>query len=134
MTTRPVVLFDANCALCCGMTEFILRHESAPFFAFAAIGSQTGRKIASDYGLTPEDLDRSFAVIINGRLFLRSDAGVEILRRLCGPWRLAAAIACIPRVLRDPAYDTLARRRRAWFGGRACFVPPVGQTHRFLDL
>lgn len=129
-----VILFDTTCALCCGMTSFILAHEREPFFSFASAWSPVGLELAAAHGFSAGDLDETFLVILGDRACHRSDAGIEILRRLRAPWSLASAIRWIPRGLRDPVYGALARRRKAWFGEQSCFMPAPEQAHRFLDL
>jgi predicted DCC family thiol-disulfide oxidoreductase YuxK len=55
-------------------------------------------------------------LIAGGRARLRSDAAIEALRLLGGPWSIAAAARILPGPLRDAAYRTIARHRHAWFG------------------
>ena len=128
------IIFDTDCVLCAGMVRFILAHERAPFFNFAGARSRAGLDLARCYGFSRSDLDRTFLVIVDGVVFQRSDAGVELLRRMRAPWSWLALIRIVPRTWRDPVYDALARRRMDWFGRAACYVPPVEYRERFLDL
>jgi predicted DCC family thiol-disulfide oxidoreductase YuxK len=53
---------------------------------------------------------------VDGRLLIRSDAWIHILRRLNGGWRVIAAVmSVIPRPLRDGAYDFIAAIRHRLF-------------------
>lgn len=69
-----------------------------------------------------------------GRLFVRSDAGLRLMRSLGGlRGTLAGVLMVIPRGLRNWVYDRIAARRMAWFGGAdLCQLPEPGQAGRFL--
>jgi predicted DCC family thiol-disulfide oxidoreductase YuxK len=69
-----------------------------------------------------------------GALRTRSNACIYVLRRLGGPWKIAAALlAAVPRPLRDAAYNLVARARFAVFGriARSCPVLPPELLARF---
>jgi predicted DCC family thiol-disulfide oxidoreductase YuxK len=49
------------------------------------------------------------------------------------PWSLAGAFRAVPRVLRDPMYDFIARNRLRFFGKRdSCYLPDPRDQDRFL--
>jgi predicted DCC family thiol-disulfide oxidoreductase YuxK len=128
------VIFDTDCVLCSAFVHFILKHEREPTTRFVSAWSDIGAVLASEHGLTTDDLDRTYLVIDGQRGLTRSDAGLAIMRRLRFPWRLLAAPVVVPRPLRDVVYRLVARNRYRWFGHRpACFVPPVGQETRFVN-
>jgi predicted DCC family thiol-disulfide oxidoreductase YuxK len=57
------------------------------------------------------------------------------LRHLRGWPRWLAPLQMVPRVIRDPVYDLVARHRYQWFGRRTtCFVPTPATRDRFIDL
>lgn len=58
----------------------------------------------------------SVVLIMNGRIFLKSDAVFRILRRLDGFWPLMYIFIIVPKFIRDPVYDIVARYRYRWFG------------------
>ena len=67
------------------------------------------------------------------RVFVRSEAGLRVARYLGGPWRLAAVARLVPRVLRDAAYDLVARHRhRLTRDTDRCVIPPAAARERFL--
>ena len=47
----------------------------------------------------------------DGRVFLRSDAAIELARVFGGMWRIFLPSALIPRFIRDAAYKWVARNR-----------------------
>jgi len=72
--------------------------------------------------------------VYDGRLLVRSEAFLHILRRLGGGWRvLAALLGMIPRGLRDFVYDFVARVRYRVFGRRddLCPIVPAELRARF---
>ena len=72
----------------------------------------------------------------DGRLLVRSDTFIHILRRLGGFWRvMGAIIGVIPRAIRDSVYDFIARVRYRIFGRRpeVCPVTPPELRARFDD-
>jgi predicted DCC family thiol-disulfide oxidoreductase YuxK len=127
------IVFDGLCNLCSASVQFILRHEREPHFKFAALQSAGGAALLGAIGLAPGDVD-SFVLIEDGHSHMRSDAAIRIARTLAAPWSLAAALAIIPRPIRDWAYRIIARNRYQWFGRRAtCMLPSPEYRARFLE-
>lgn len=128
-----VIVFDGVCALCSRWVRFLLRFDRAGRYRFAAMQGAHGRQLLAAHGLDPDD-PMSFLLLDGGRAWTDSDAIVQVLRGLGGPWRLLAAIRVLPRAWRDVAYRALARNRYRWFGRHdACFLPTPEQAWRFLD-
>lgn len=128
-----VILFDTDCVLCAAWTGFVLRHERAPEARFVCAWSEEGLALAAKFGLSAEDLNTTFLVVLEGRGLTRSDAALAVVGRLKAPWRWLGALRLIPRPIRDWLYDHIARNRYRWFGRRdQCLVPPPGQAHRFV--
>lgn len=133
-TPRGAVVFDTDCVLCSTWVHFILRHEVDKSLRFVSAWSDEGRSLAGQHGLSPEDLDRTYLLIEDGKGLTHSDAGIAIAGHLKWPWRALQVFRFVPRILRDAVYNLVARNRYAWFGHRAnCFIPPAGQGHRFVN-
>ena len=131
-TPDPLVLYDGVCNLCAGAVRFVVRHDRAGVFRFASIQSPLGRDLYRRHGFDPETL-ASFMVISDGRAFVRSDATLEVLRRCGGLWACVAWLRWIPRAIRDPVYDLVARNRYRWFGrAETCLVPTPELRARFI--
>ena len=127
-----LVLFDGVCNLCTASVQFIIRHDRAPIFYFAALQSEIGREICQSQGLDPADV-QTFVLISRGRMLVRSDAAIEVVSRLGGAWKFVAVFRLIPRVARDWIYSTIARNRYRWFGRtNACMIPTPDVKARFL--
>lgn len=138
-TSHPVLLYDGLCGFCNESVQRILRFEKKRTLLFAALQSDYGKSILA---LHP-DLEGIDSVVFvessvdpsKGRVFVRSDAVLQIARYLGGPWKLALAAYVIPRSVRDYFYDQFAKRRYRWFGKLdACLIPSPEVRARFLDL
>ena len=128
-----VIVFDGVCALCSRWVRFLLRFDRDGRYRFAAMQGVHGRQLLAGHGLDPDD-PMSFLLLEGGRAWADSDAIVQVLRGLGGPWRLVAAVRVLPRAWRDAAYRALARNRYRWFGRHdTCFLPAPEQAWRFLD-
>ena len=128
----PILLFDGVCNLCSRAVQFVIRHDPARRFRFAALQSETGRRLLAEHGLPADTLD-TFVLVEGPRCFTRSDAAIELARRLSGAWRWLRIAALVPRPLRDRLYGVVVRNRYRWFGRReSCMVPTPELAQRFL--
>jgi predicted DCC family thiol-disulfide oxidoreductase YuxK len=127
-----IVLFDGVCNLCSALVQFVIRHDTAAKFRFAAIQSEIGRAIFQSHGLDPADL-QTFVFILDGKMHMRSDAAIEVVSRFGGAWRFFTVFRLVPRVARDWIYSMVARNRYRWFGRRdVCMIPTPEIKERFL--
>ena len=132
-----VIVFDGVCVLCNGWVAFLLRRDRRGRYRFAAMQTDAGRALLGAHGLDPDD-PTSFLLVEHDvgatpRVSMDSDAIRRVLVGLGGGWRLAHAIALVPRPLRDAAYRRLARNRYRWFGHQTeCWLPTPELRRRFL--
>jgi predicted DCC family thiol-disulfide oxidoreductase YuxK len=128
-----VILFDGECNLCNSSVQFILRRDSAKRFRFASLQSPAAQRQLQEIGLTPEDLPDSIALIEDGKVYVKSTAGLRIARGLGGLWPLVSVFLVVPAVPRNWIYDLIARNRYRWFGKREeCMLPTAETRERFL--
>jgi predicted DCC family thiol-disulfide oxidoreductase YuxK len=128
-----ILLFDGVCNLCIGLVNFTIKRDSKEKFKFAALQSETGQALLKTFGLSANDLD-TFVLIIGEKYFLKSSAGLHVLRELGGVWKLFYALIIIPEPLRDYIYNVVAKRRYRIFGKRAnCMIPTPEVKRRFLQ-
>ena len=128
----PIILFDGVCNVCNRAVNFILDRDSGKSFRFASLQSDLGRRLCAEHGV-PDDLT-TLILVEDGAAYVGSDAAVRIARRLDGPVRLLAAVAVVPRPLREAAYRYFATHRYAWFGRTdSCRVPTPEIRERFLS-
>ncbi len=130
---HPVLLFDGVCNLCNGAVNFVIDHDAQGRFRFASLQSEAARPFLARAGLPP-DYRGSLVLIEGTRAYVRSDAALEVARRMDGGWPLVARVLrLVPRSLCNRLYDLVARRRYAWFGRRdACRLMTPALRARFL--
>jgi predicted DCC family thiol-disulfide oxidoreductase YuxK len=132
-----VVFYDGVCAMCNGLVRFILERDPEGRFCFAPLQSEAARQALRRHGRTAEDLDTMYLITdyrqSGERLFARSDAIVETLRRLGGIWGIFGWLRLLPASWRDFAYGLIVKNRYGTFGKfDACPLPPPEWRDRFL--
>ena len=127
------IFYDGHCGLCHRTVQFVLKRDSRRTFRFAPLQGTTFEQRVPP-ALRSSLPDSVVVLTGDGRLLARSSAILHIFRRLGGGWRsLGAAMAIIPRPIRDAAYDFIARIRYSVFGRRSeiCPVVPPDLRARF---
>ena len=128
-----IVLYDGVCNFCDASVRFVVAHDRARYFAFAAQQSRTGRRLMEQAGQSVDSVD-TLVLIEGDRVSTRSTASLRIARRLGGLWPLLYGLILVPRPLRDAGYDWFAARRYRWFGrSDECLLPTPELRDRFLD-
>ena len=129
--TKTTVLFDGVCNLCNGVVQFIITQDKAGVFQFASQQSEIGQALLEAHQLPAMNT----VVLIDGvKVYTRSDAVLEIMKRLPTPWSWLGGLKIIPNFLRDAVYKLIARYRYNIFGRReACWLPTPELRARFLD-
>ena len=131
-TGHAIILFDGVCNLCNATVNFVIDHDPAGVFRFAALQSEPGQSLAQRNGIRI-DRPESIVLIEDGRVAMRSSAALGIARHLRGGWRWLYSLRAIPRFIRDPVYELIARHRYRWFGRQeTCRVPTPELMDRFL--
>ena len=126
------ILFDGVCNLCNGFVQFVIAHDPAARFRFAALQSPAAAALLRE-ARAPAPLPDSIVLLQNGRVYVRSAAALRIARELGFPWALAYGLIVVPPVVGDRVYDFIAARRYRWFGRReTCMVPTPDLERRFL--
>ena len=76
----------------------------------------------------------TFVLIEDGVAYTRSTAALKVAARLTFPWPLCGIFWLVPRMIRDAAYEVIARNRYRWFGQQTqCRLPSPELAGRFLD-
>ncbi|WP_161601346.1 thiol-disulfide oxidoreductase DCC family protein [Paenibacillus luteus] len=128
-----ILLVDGQCLLCNGITHFVVKRDKANLFRFATLQSPLGQQLLLECKLPTEVLD-TFVMVQQGSFLIKSDAALHVLVRLGGWWRFAVVGKIVPRVLRNAAYDLIARNRYRWFGRAThCILPTPDLISRFMD-
>lgn len=128
-----IVVFDAQCLLCNGWVQFLLKHDKKGVFQFASIQGAKGQELLTQAGLHVDGL-QTLLVVDGPRSWQYTAAVLRILDGLGWPWRAAWIGWLVPAPLRDASYRWVARNRY-WLFGRSetCLLPPLDFKTRFLD-
>jgi predicted DCC family thiol-disulfide oxidoreductase YuxK len=128
-----ILLFDGVCNLCNSIVQFTIKRDPKEKFKFASLQSESGQALLKKFGLSTYDFD-SFVFINGDKYFLKSSAGLHVLKELGGVWKLFYVFIIFPRPLRDFVYNIIAKTRYKIFGKRdTCMVPTPGLKQRFLQ-
>jgi predicted DCC family thiol-disulfide oxidoreductase YuxK len=126
-----LILFDGVCVFCSRWVRFVIDRDPERRFRFVAIQSEPGRVLATRFGIDPE-APQTNAVVWGGRIFFKSDAALTVLGQLAAT-RPLRSLKVVPKLLRDPVYDLIARNRYRIFGRTdACMIPSAEDRSRFL--
>ena len=132
MEEKAIILFDGVCNLCNGAVTFVIKRDPKDRFRFAALQSEIGEELIHKYGLKDKGLD-SIVLIEGEEAFVKSSAALRIARKLSGLWPLLYVFTILPRFLRDPFYNLIARNRYAWYGKReSCMIPTPELRAKFI--
>lgn len=133
MKNHPIVLFDGVCNLCNGTVDFIIKRKGKAHFRFVALQSEAGERLMQKFNI-PNEID-SVILIDNHKIFWKSEAALEIARRLPLPWRLAVGFKIIPKKWRNGAYFWITKNRYRWFGKRtSCRLPSPEEKIMFPEV
>lgn len=130
---NPILLFDGVCNLCSRSVQFVLERNSEENIQFASLQSDVGKQLLSEHQLSEKYID-SLVLIETSRAYVKSDAALRLTKHLSGLWKLLMVFLVIPKFIRNPIYDWIARNRYRWFGKQeSCWIPQPKWTKRFID-
>lgn len=124
---HPIIIFDGICHLCDVSVQFILKRDSKAAFRYCTLQYVTVLKLM--------DIKTDSVVLYHkGKIFLKSDAGIQILKILGGKYSVLSVILSVfPAFLRNVFYDWIAKNRYKWFGKyNECMIPQKGWKDRFI--
>lgn len=131
--TRPLVIFDGYCNLCNRSVDFIVKRDPQGVFRFVALQSEAGAWLAGILKISPEP--QSVLLISGGKIYQESDAALIIASGLKIPWSWLSIFRILPRALRDPIYNLVAKNRYRWFGRRqVCRMPTEEEGRLFPSM
>lgn len=129
---RDVIVFDGDCVLCSRMAAAVHRHDPEGAFLLTDMNAPAGKALATRFGVDPQNPE-TVVVIRKGRALFKTDAAFAIAAALPG-WRWFAFLCFLPRWLRDPPYDVIARNRYRWFGKKtACALADPSLRARIIS-
>ena len=130
---EPLLLFDGVCNLCSSSVQFVLKRNRKGNVRFASLQSDFGKEVLNKSNL-PHTYLNSLVLIENGKTYVKSEAALQLAKHLDGIWKMGSVFLLIPKFIRNPIYDWIARNRYAWFGKKeTCWIPEQKWNDRFLD-
>lgn len=134
MDSQPIVFFDGVCNLCNKSVQFIIKRDKKKKFLFASLQGKQGQALLKKSNDLPSDALNSFLLLEGERLYTHSTGALRVLKHLGGGWKILYSFIALPKFLRDPIYNVIARNRYKWFGKKdQCMIPEPGMRERFLD-
>ena len=111
---KMVLLFDSGCKLCNSSIKFVTKGDPQQKIKQIALQSTQGQEIIAAHPYL-QDVN-SIIFIVEDKVFIESDAIIEIAKQLSYPYKLLAAGSIIPKKWRDAIYRWIAKNRYKWFG------------------
>jgi predicted DCC family thiol-disulfide oxidoreductase YuxK len=132
-STRPLMLYDGDCALCAGSVKFALAHEREPTLLFASLQSERGQAELRRFGRSTTVFD-TFVIVEGDVCYVRMRASQRLGYHMGGVWRFLSRLAyVVPLPIGDLFYSFVFRNRIRWFGRATCRVADAETRTRFVD-
>jgi predicted DCC family thiol-disulfide oxidoreductase YuxK len=125
-----IIFFDGVCGLCNGFVDFIIKIDKKQVFSFSPLqgayaSSTLPQKMTQDLS--------SVVLLIDGKIYIKSEAVQKILTEIGGVWGLARFFILIPRSIQNYLYDQIAKNRYHFFGKKkSCRIPTEAERSRFV--
>ncbi|OFX84338.1 MAG: hypothetical protein A2W99_01060 [Bacteroidetes bacterium GWF2_33_16] len=130
---KGLIIFDGYCNLCSSLVHFIIRKDKKDFFRFVALQSESIKHITLPFNL-PSNYSESIILIIDDKIFFKSDAVLKIAAKLGGTCSILPGLRIIPKPIRDFLYDLIAKYRYKLFGKKnKCVIPTDNLKHKFIN-
>jgi len=127
-----IILYDGVCIFCSHWIRFVAARDISHRFRFTPIQSDYGSRLARNFGIDPDDPDTN-AVVHGGVAYFKSDAALTVLSLLPG-WSWVRVLFAVPKALRNPVYNLVARNRYRIFGRTAaCMIPDAAMRARVIE-
>lgn len=129
---KRIIVFDGVCNFCNFWVNFLLERDRKNTFLFTALQSDAAKSLLKKYNRSTDDID-TFMLITDKGCFDRSTAGLLVAKELGGIWKLFYVFIVIPKFIRDPVYNLIARNRYKFFGkNESCRIPTKDERDKFL--
>lgn len=125
---QNIIFFDGHCGLCDRFITEIFSRDKKHRFYFAPLQGPTARQKLQNVLKTD-----SVVYLKDEKIYLKSQAVLEIFKDLGGYHSFFQIFQFIPLKLRDALYDLIARKRYSWFGqSETCRLPSEEEKIYFL--
>ncbi len=111
---KIVLLFDSECKLCNSSIKFVTKGDPQQKIKQITLQSTQGQEILAVHPYL-QDVN-SIILFVNDKVFIESDAILQIAQHLSFPYKLLVAGIIVPKKWRDAIYRWIAKNRYKWFG------------------
>lgn len=120
----PTLFYDGVCNLCHFSVQWIIKRDQRKIFRYENLQSEAGQNIIKKIAPSLLSSD-SVILVMDGQIFLYSDASLTVLKKLGGIYALLGKIGFLfPLSFRNTLYRFIAKNRYKWFGKKTdCILP-----------
>lgn len=130
---KSIILFDGVCNLCNSSVNYIIKHDKTEHFLFVSLQSDVAKEILLQNNSNKINLE-TIILVENEKTYYKSTAALRIIKKLNGLINVLYLFIIIPKFIRDPVYDFIAKNRYKWYGKKdSCMIPTDNLKKRFLD-
>ena len=130
---KKIILFDGVCNLCDKSIQYVIKYDKKDIFRFVSLQSDLGKEILEYLKIDPTKTDSIILYEPGIAYYYKSDAALEILNELGSFLKWSFIFSFIPKSLRNPVYDYVARNRYKWYGKKdECLIPTPELKAKFL--
>jgi len=130
---KKVILFDGVCNLCNNAVQTVIEHDKNDTFRYASLQSDFGMQLAKEVGVDTSKVDSIILVDETYDHWTKSCAAIHIAKDMKGAYTLLSVFFILPKFLRDPFYDFIAKNRYKWWGKQeSCWLPTPELQAKFL--
>ncbi len=131
--SKKIILFDGVCNLCNNSVQFVIKRDVNDVFQFAALQSETGKKLLTERNIDTQEVDSIILIEPNIAYYTKSTAALEIGKHLKGLKAISSILLWLPESLRNIVYDFIARNRYKWYGKKDnCMIPSEELKSKFI--
>ncbi len=117
--------------MCNGFLDWMITIDRSAMLRVSPLQGETAKRLLPPLSHNPEEWSIYF--LDETQLYSKSEAVIQILRRLGGFWALLSVSGVVPVALRDAIYRIVASNRYSILGKReTCRVPSEQERSRFL--
>lgn len=132
-SNKKIILFDGVCNLCNNSVQFAIKRDKNDIFRYAAIQSETGKKLLNERNIDTNEVDSIILIEPNIAYYTKSTAALEIGKDLKGLNTVSTILLWLPESFRNIVYDFVAANRYKWYGKKeACMIPTEELKSKFI--
>jgi predicted DCC family thiol-disulfide oxidoreductase YuxK len=118
-----VLVYDAECPFCSRWVQALARVDTHATLRYATRSTEFAARLFEQH--PPLRSIETIIFVAPDRISIRSDGALRGALAVGGRFRLLAPLLLIPRFIRDPIYNQIAKYRRRLFGqSGVCAIGP----------